>query len=115
MNAPVQPLLDRELALDRVGGDGELLKEIAVLFLETYPEALEEIRDATTRQDAKALERSAHGLKGSVANFGAPTAVESARNLEYMGRDSKLDHAPLELRNLEQTLAALKLELEALT
>jgi len=31
-----------------------------------------------------------------------------------MGRDSKLDHAPSELRNLEQALAALKPELEAL-
>ena len=114
MSAPVQPLLDRELALVRVGGDIDLLKEIASLFLEMYPEVLEEIRYAADHKDAKALERSAHGLKGSVANFGAATAVESARNLEYMGRDSKLDHAPSELRNLEQALAALKPELEAL-
>ena len=98
----------------RVGGDVDLLKEIAVLFLETYPDVLAEIRDAAEHKDAKALERTAHGLKGSVANFGAANAVESARKLEYMGRDSKLEHAAVELQNLERALSALKPELESL-
>ncbi len=115
MNAPVQPLLDRELALIRVGGDIDLLKEIAVLFLDTYPEVLAEIRDAAGQKDAKALERTAHGLKGSVANFGAAPAVEAARSLEFMGRDSQLDGVSTALQNLEQALAALRPELEALS
>jgi len=33
MSAFAETLLDRELALTRVGGDAELLKEIATLFL----------------------------------------------------------------------------------
>ena len=36
--------LDREVALARVGGDPELLKEIAVLFLENYQAWLSELR-----------------------------------------------------------------------
>ena|SRR5947209_6847436 len=114
---PAQPLLDRELALGRVGGDLELLKEIAVLFLETYPESLEELQTAALQNDAKALERSAHGLKGSVANFGAAPAVEAARCLEQMGRSSRLESESVTaaLQSLEDALASLRPELEALS
>jgi HPt (histidine-containing phosphotransfer) domain-containing protein len=92
----------------------ELLKEIAQLFLETYPDALREIRTATENGDARTLERSAHGLKGSVANFGATAAVDAARLLEEMGRNGKLQEATLGLKNLEQALSSLRPELEAL-
>jgi two-component system, sensor histidine kinase and response regulator len=114
MNTPVQQLLDRKLALGRVGGDLELLQEIAVLFLDTYPQVLDEIRTAATTGDAKALERSAHGLKGSVANFGAAQAVEAARHLEALGRAAQLDDIGPALLNLEHALETLRPELETL-
>jgi two-component system sensor histidine kinase/response regulator len=113
-SVPLQPMIDRKLALSRVGGDGELLKEIAILFLETYPEVLQEIRTAAEQGDAQLLERSAHGLKGSVANFGAAAAVDAARQLETMGRTQQLEEATEGLRNLELALSALRPELEAL-
>jgi len=113
-SAPLQPMIDRRVALSRVGGDMELLKEIAVLFLDTYPEVLKEIRSATERGDAQMLEQSAHGLKGSVANFGAAAAVEAALVLENMGRNRQLKEATQGLRNLELALSALRPELEAL-
>ena len=112
--SPLEPMIDRKVALSRVGGDIELLKEIAVLFLETYPEVLQEIRSATELGDGQALERSAHGLKGSVANFGAAAAVEAALMLENMGRTRQLQQATQGLRNLEVALSALRPELEAL-
>ena len=107
-------MIDRKVALSRVGGDIELLKEIAVLFLDTYPSVLQEIRSATERGDAQMLERSAHGLKGSVANFGAAAAVDAALLLENMGRTRQLQEATQGLRNLELALSALRPELEAL-
>jgi two-component system, sensor histidine kinase and response regulator len=113
-STPLQPMVDRRVALSRVGGDIELLKEIAVLFLDTYPEVLQEIRNATERGDAQMLEQSAHGLKGSVANFGAAAAVEAALVLENMGRTRQLKEATQGLRNLELALSALRPELEAL-
>ena len=39
-------VLDRATALARVGGDLDLLKEIAGLFLDEYPRALDEICQA---------------------------------------------------------------------
>jgi two-component system sensor histidine kinase/response regulator len=109
--------IDRQVALSRVGGDAELLKEIAQLFIDDYPRALEDIRQAADRGDAKSLERSAHGLKGSVANFGAPSAVEAARKLESMGHAeqlAKVEEVQQVIHTLELALAALRPELESL-
>lgn len=109
-----ETVLDRELAMTRVGGDAELLKEIAILFLDDYPSALSDLHQALDRGDARAVERTAHGLKGSVANFGASTAVEAARSIENLGRSQKLAEAAQVLNTLELALAALRPELESL-
>ena len=106
--------IDHEIALARVGGDTELLHEIADLFLDDYPKVLVELRSAAARGDAKAVERTAHGLKGSVANFGAKAAVDAAFRIESMGRDRKLTEVPQVLQTLEVALAELRPELEAL-
>src|SRR5690348_1804241 len=95
MNGQVQEhVLDRPAALPRVGGDLDLLKEIAALFLEEYPRELDDLRTAIRTGDAHMLERTAHGLKGSVANFGARAAVDAAFLLEQFGKAGKLDQAP---------------------
>ena len=107
------PALDRSLALSRVGGDAELLKEIAQLFIDEYPRVMDELRDAISRGDAKGVERTAHGLKGSVSNFGAITAVDAARTLETMGRAQQLAEVTQVIRTLELALAALRPELGA--
>jgi two-component system, sensor histidine kinase and response regulator len=106
--------LDRQLALSRVGGDLELLREIAVLFVEDCPRALAEIREAVERQDPAKLESAAHAMKGSVANFGAQAAVEAAFQLEQMGRARQMGAAAETLRALENTLSVVCAELAAL-
>lgn len=109
-----EQILDRATALSRVGGDLELLKEIAALFLDEYPRELAEIRKALAAGDAHTLERSAHGLKGSVANFGARAAVDSAFQLEQFGKAGKLDQAPPALAKLERALGYLHNELSSI-
>jgi len=106
--------LDRELALSRVGEDAELLKEIAALFMEDYPSVLAEIQAAAARGDAQGVERAAHGLKGSVANFGAQAAVDAAFQIERMGRAGDLNHVSEAIDTLARALDALRPELEAL-
>src|SRR6185295_8122126 len=106
-----EQVMDRATALARVGGDLELLREIAALFLDEYPRALDDIHKALATGDAKLLENSAHGLKGSVANFCARSAEDAAFQLEQLGRIKKLDQAPAILSALEQALALLQAEL----
>jgi PAS domain S-box-containing protein len=104
--------LDESLALSRVGGDVELLKEVIELFLDDYPSTFEKIRNAVAVSDATALEHSAHSLKGSVSTFGANRAFEAAFTLEKQGRNKDLRGAQEGLFELEQALEALRPELQ---
>jgi PAS domain S-box-containing protein len=106
--------LDRESALQRVGGDESLLRDIGQLFLEEYPALLEAIRAAAAARDAHRLERSAHSLKGSVANFGAAGAVAAALRLEKLGRAQSFEDVDDALAELEAQLAQLRPEIVAL-
>jgi HPt (histidine-containing phosphotransfer) domain-containing protein len=106
--------LDRDAALARVGGDTDLLREIAVLFIEDYPKVLTELREAIARGDANQVERTAHGLKGSVSTFGARAAMEAALKIETMGRARQITGVEQVMNTLEIALAALRLELERL-
>ena len=103
--------LDESLALSRVGGDVDLLKEVVELFLDDYPSTFEKIKGAVTSCDATALEHHAHSLKGSVSTFGANRAFEAAFTLEKQGRSGDLSGAPDGLAQLEQALEALRPEL----
>jgi PAS domain S-box-containing protein len=103
--------LDESLALTRVGGDLELLKEVVELFLDDYPSTFEKIKAAVAGRNATALEHHAHSLKGSVSTFGANRAFEAAFTLEKQGRSGDLTGAQEGLLQLEQALEALRPEL----
>src|SRR5579863_8674618 len=103
---PPENVLDLQLALSRVGGDEQLLREIAVLFMEECPGAIAEIKQAVADADAAKLENAAHALKGSVANFGARDAVQAAFRLEQMGRANDMSEAEGVVRKLQIALSA---------
>jgi two-component system, sensor histidine kinase and response regulator len=106
--------LNKNEALARVGGDPQLLAEIAALFLSDLPRALGEIRNAVAAGDAAAIERHAHALKGSVANFGAQEARTAAQDLETKARTTSLDTIDESLAKLEHALDQLRPQLESL-
>jgi HPt (histidine-containing phosphotransfer) domain-containing protein len=105
-------MLDREAALFRVSGDWELLREIAALFREECPQALETLRDAIARGDGAAASGAAHSLKGSTANFGATCAVDAAFKIEQLARSGRLDELPAQFEILNRALATLLRELQ---
>ena len=107
-------VLDRAIALSRVGGDTELLQEMAQIYLEECPGQMEAVRAAVAARDAKAVERSAHSLKGSVGNFGATMAQQAALQLEMLGRRGELDGAESALTDLEFAIRKLNPEMEHL-
>jgi HPt (histidine-containing phosphotransfer) domain-containing protein len=103
---------NRELALDRVGGDEELLREVAGIFLCEYPGLVEQIRAAIAEADAEGLQRSAHTLKGSLLTMGAEAAAELAFALEKCGRNKNpadgvelLERLEAELGNVHEAVA----------
>ena len=97
-------VFDKEEALDRVGGDMDILKELVEVFFEECPKLMDEIRDAIASSDATALRRAAHTLKGTADIFSAKCVVETALKLETMARDGSLD-------SVEETWSALEKEI----
>ena len=83
-------VIDENALMDRVDGDIEFLQETVVMFDEDSPPLLEQIHQAVAANDAAALVKPAHALKGMVSNFCAPRAEEAARELERMGRQEQL-------------------------
>src|SRR5271154_5808291 len=95
-------------------GNDKLIRSLAATFLADAPKALARIRSAVTQKNAAELASAAHLLKGSLAIFGAPKAVASARNLEALGRAGNLREASAGLRALESEFALLQHELRAI-
>jgi CheY-like chemotaxis protein len=105
---PAAEVLDREEALQRVGGDAELLGELAELFLGSCDEQLAQLREAAARGDLEALRRGSHGLKGAVATLGAHPAAEAALRVETLSREGNLAGAEAALRALSDAVDRLR-------
>jgi CheY-like chemotaxis protein len=93
------------------GGNEKLVKSLTKSFLADTPKRLAAIRAALAAKNAAKLDTAAHALKGSVAIFGAQTAVTAARNLEAMGRSRNLNGADPQFRALEAAMQQLQAEL----
>jgi two-component system, sensor histidine kinase and response regulator len=113
--------IDRHLGLDAdsllrsLDGNRELLREIAALFVDGCPGALERVREAVVARDAQALEQAAHSFKGSLGFLYAQRASEAAAALERIGREGDLQRAEDIFATLEREVAQLAPELSALT
>ncbi len=82
---------DGEVLLARLEGNAELCAELIDTFLKESPQTLSEVESAIARRDAKAVARSAHALKGAVANFGTShPAFQTAVMLERSAKSSDL-------------------------
>ena len=82
---------------DSLDGDTDLMEMLAQLFLEHIGEQIERLQTALTSEDGDAIEKAAHGIKGSLAQVCAETARSSAEQLETRGRDNKLGDAAKKL------------------
>ncbi|MDD5250053.1 MAG: Hpt domain-containing protein [Rhodocyclaceae bacterium] len=106
---------DRAATLENLGGDEELLAQIASLFVASWPESLARLHLALAAADAEALRSAAHAVKGAVANFWAARAVQATRELELAGKSGDLAQAPQLLDAavvaVEEVVAALNAEL----
>ena len=78
------------------------------MFLENSADYMDQIQEGIAKNDALALARAAHSLKGSVGNFGAKRSFEAAYHLEKLGENGKLEGAEVALLELKKELAALE-------
>jgi PAS domain S-box-containing protein len=104
---PSTRVMDRAKMLARLGGDEELMREVARLFLERCDGDLSAIAEAIERSDGRRLLEAAHGLKGAAGNLSATGVAEAAAALERIGSDGRLDDAAAGYRRLSMEMALL--------
>jgi two-component system sensor histidine kinase/response regulator len=110
--APV--VLDRDIALEHVGGEPRLLAEIVRIHQTEGPRLLAEIREAIARGDVEAASRLAHRLKGSLGTLGAFAAAEAAERVESLAETPEGERAEIAVGALEREMTRLAPELPAL-
>jgi signal transduction histidine kinase/CheY-like chemotaxis protein/HPt (histidine-containing phosphotransfer) domain-containing protein len=103
------PPFSREILLNNLDGDTELLNRVTTLFKENTPAYLAQMRQAIVQRDGLALEKSAHTLLSSLGLFGADRARDIARSLQVTGELENFDEAGkhfIELKNETDRICA---------
>jgi two-component system, sensor histidine kinase and response regulator len=112
LEAPPSPgakeeILDKKAILAAFEGDNELIREVIALFLQECPRQMTAIREAVESYDSQRIFRAAHLLKGSLSNFAAAGAFQSAQYLEKLGREGDISKVAGAYRMLEEQVSLL--------
>lgn len=83
-------VVDFDAALRRLGGDRQLLADLADFFSEDAPQLLQEMERSLQTRSLKAFQLQVHSLKGLLGNFGADHAAADAESLEEMAIEGRL-------------------------
>jgi HPt (histidine-containing phosphotransfer) domain-containing protein len=110
---PGDPLDPDVLAGLRELGDAELLAELVEMFVDDATSRILALRGTLEKDDAEAVERVAHTLKGSCANMGALRMAEVCEDLQEMGRSGDLSGASELVEQLEAEFGRVRQALEA--
>jgi HPt (histidine-containing phosphotransfer) domain-containing protein len=108
-----EQVLDLESSLKRLGGDSDILIELAKMFAEDSPGLIESIVAGIDAARWKDVSRAAHNLRGLAANFGAARLISRLKQLEVSAAQGNRDRSLIlvdEIRGekfqLESALAA---------
>ena len=93
-------------------GDAEFLAELAGMFLEDYPQRLQEMRNALALRDGTRIERAAHCFKGAAAILCGPALTTLAAELEVAGEKGAFVEAERLIARIEAGLNQLRPALE---
>ncbi len=94
-------------------GEPDLLNELVEIFLTDAEPRLVALRKAVEQWDAHTVEREAHTLKGSCANFGAQPMASVCHALQTLGRAQNVIQASTLLAHLETEYARVHAALRA--
>ncbi len=112
--SPGAPVVDSAGALARVGGDEDLLAELACLFLDEYPQLIGKIRDGVQSGNLAEAGGVAHQLKGLLGQFGCDQGREIALTLESAAEEGLMDAAQAGIDALDQFMLKATPELRAM-
>lgn len=99
-----RPVFDIDHAREITDGDMEFLNELIEIFKADCSEKLAGISRAIKEKDYKAIDGTAHSLKGSSGNLGLTRVYENSYKLEKMGKSENIEGADETLKELEEEL-----------
>ena len=100
-------VMDREIALRRLGGDETLLKTLIGFFIEDAPTLLSDLQQAVDAGDWSVVALKAHSLKGLSSTFEAIPFMELAASVEAQASAADQIH-------LIETIPQLQFEFDRL-
>jgi CheY-like chemotaxis protein len=106
--SPDAECFNRDEALKRAMNQLPLLQRLAAVFLAELPKMRDAVHAAAARDDAEALYREAHRLKGSAASIAAPACAAIARELESVGRSGTIGDIAAQLTLLDREVQRLQ-------
>ncbi len=103
--------LDRSALMAGVDWDLELFETVFEVFESDCPRLLATIEESLKNEDADALERAAHSLRGSLGVFGAIQAAACAEQLETAARESDIAEGRERYAELRESVLRMEAEL----
>ena len=100
-------MVDWHQALGHVRGDVQLLRELAVIFVEHCPIWLSDLRNGMNENKLDRVRLTAHTLKGSLSTFAATRPHRSAEELEQIAQSGQEERLEGALAQLDEELASL--------
>ncbi len=109
------PVLNRQEALHRLGGDESLYGKALKIFSEKGAEALARLRSAIGENEMGEIRRHAHSLKSPFGLIGAESCLELSSQIENAAIAGDRKNVNELFKLLEEELDRLKKELEPLS
>lgn len=88
---PSEPLIDREKALELLGGDEEMLEQILDMFVGYVPNQVKELQIAFEQRDLERLHRISHSLKSNAGTIGCEELRAVAYQMELSAKGQDLE------------------------
>jgi HPt (histidine-containing phosphotransfer) domain-containing protein len=101
------PVIDREEALERLGGDTAFLDELLTLYKKEYRARSAAMKKALAGRKFKEFAEAAHSLKGSSANLSLPALRAAALAAEEAGKAKDAGKAAAAFGALEKEFKRL--------
>jgi len=107
IDLPTFEALKEAMGADYIG-------ELVQAYFDETPPLLSKLKQALASQDCEEFRRAAHSIKSTSNSFGALELGALARELEFMGREARLEGAAGKVASLEKEYGIVQKKLEEL-
>lgn len=109
------PIIDKTELQNVIGGDENLLADLAIMFVHSLPDLEARIQVGVDNHAANEIETAARQLRSRISNFGASELKNQAGKLELAARNQEIHRVETLQHKLFADVEQLVVELRSLT